>query len=209
MRDIAETGVGAKLNLGCGDDVRHGYLNIDFRKTHPNVIEADLSTFPWPFADKSASEILMLDFLEHFPYSKTSFILLECHRVLQDDGEVVIQVPDAEHLAMALTRKGPYLCNMCGTSMCDQETSREVNEFVSHEECPHCRQRCEDISEAAMMRLYGGQDYPGNWHQTCFTQDMLMYKAHMAGLTFAGELEHQHQFVNWNFKLRFRKGSVW
>jgi hypothetical protein len=25
-----------KLNLGCGDDVKEGYINIDVRKTKPN-----------------------------------------------------------------------------------------------------------------------------------------------------------------------------
>ena len=85
-----------KLNLGCGDDIKEGYLNVDFRKTHPSVQVQDLSKFPWPWADGFADEILMLDFLEHFPYAQTERILFECFRILKDDGEVVIQVPDAE-----------------------------------------------------------------------------------------------------------------
>jgi len=31
-----------KLNLCCGDDVRPGYINIDIRKTKPNVLVMDL-----------------------------------------------------------------------------------------------------------------------------------------------------------------------
>jgi hypothetical protein len=209
MRNICDTGLDARLNLGCGDDVRRGYLNIDFRQTHPSVIQVDLSVHPWPFADRSAKEILMLDFLEHLPYAKTPFILLECFRTLQDDGEVVIQVPDARHLAMALTGDGPFLCNRCGESMHDRETSRDANEFVAHSECPGCKQGKEEIADAAMRRLYGGQDHQGNFHHTCFTPEQLTYLTSRAGLKLIGEEEHDHQYKKWNFKMRFGKGSVW
>lgn len=197
MRNITDTGVGAKLNLGCGDDVRPDYLNIDFRKTHPNVIEVDLSTYPWPFADRSAKEILMLDFLEHFPYANTAFILLECYRVLQDDGEVVIQVPDGAQLGCALAQRYFFWCNRCGQDM------------TEHNKCPTCGQTRDEISEAAMMRLYGGQDHKGNFHHTCFTQSSLLIKCKAAGLDLIAFEEFVHQSKNWNFKARFRKGSVW
>jgi hypothetical protein len=198
-----------KLNLGCGDDIRDGYVNVDFRKTHPTVLEVDLSKFPWPFDDQSADEILMLDFLEHFPYATTPFILLECYRVLKADGSVVIQVPDATHLTMALTAAGPFLCNRCGTSMHDRETSREVGNFVAFEECPGCIQHKGEIADAAVRRLYGGQDYPGNFHQNCFTQEQLMHQAYQAGLKVADIEEHDYQYANWNLKLRFWKGDLW
>lgn len=197
-----------KLNLGCGHDIREGYVNVDFRATHPTVQVVDLSKFPWPFENQSADEILMLDFLEHFPYAQTQRILLECYRILKPEGELVVQVPDAEHLAMALTGKGPYLCNDCGTPMCDQATSREVNEFVAFEECPKCHQEQGAIAEAAMKRLYGGQDYSGNFHHTCFTSDLLSYNAWTAGFT-GHEEDHDYQYANWNLKMRFKKKDLW
>ena len=198
-----------KLNLGCGSDYRDGYLNVDFRDDVRIDQKCDLSRFPWPFPNQFADEILMLDFLEHFPYAQTSRILLECYRILKPGGTVAIQVPDAEHLAMALTGNGPYLCNKCGTSMCDQETSKTVNEFVSFEECPKCGQEKGDIAEAAMKRLYGGQDYPGNFHYTCFTKDLLEHEAWKAGFQLRQYEEHDHQYANWNFKARYQKGDLW
>lgn len=190
-----------RLNLGCGDDVRTGYVNVDFRKTHPSVQEVDLSKFPWPFESDSAEEIMMLDFLEHFPYASISFILLECFRVLKPEGTVVIQVPDAVHLTRALISEGEYLCNRCGFEMDDYRS-------ISGK-CGQCGQTVAEISEAAMMRLYGGQDYPGNFHQTCFTTVSLARKAKDCGLILIDTEEDEHQYKNWNFKMRFKRGDVW
>jgi predicted SAM-dependent methyltransferase len=192
-----------KLNLGCGDDIREGYVNVDFRQTHPSVQMADLSVFPWPFEDGSADEILMLDFLEHFPYRQTQRILLECFRILKADGQVVIQVPDAMHLTAALCKKGSYLCNKCGGQMYGLESG----EFI--DACKKCGQSVDDIAHAAMMRLYGGQDFVGNFHQTCFTVQSLERVADAAGLSFMSLEEKDHQYANWNFKIRFEKGDVW
>lgn len=187
-----------KLNLGCGNDIRDGYTNVDMRETHPSVMVADLSQLPWPFEDDSAEEILMLDFLEHFPYAQTKRILLECYRVLRSDGTVVIQVPDGEHLMRAFCMSGNYLCNRCGGSMGSNPLP-----------CMQCEQGTDEIAEAAMRRLYGGQDYPGNFHFTAFTKHSLQMKAADVGLELVGYEENEHQYKNWNFKARFKRGDIW
>jgi predicted SAM-dependent methyltransferase len=187
-----------KLNLGCGNDVKKGYTNVDFRPTDPSVMQVDLSKFPWPFEDGSADEILMLDFLEHFPYATTQFILLEVFRILSDTGTVVIQVPDGIHTARALIGEGYYFCNKC----------ENVAEIVDHA-CKNCGHTTLEISEAAMRRLYGGQDYHGNFHQTCFTPYSLIRKARDCGLSFVQFEEVEHQWKNWNFKATFKKADLW
>jgi len=200
-----------RLNLGCGYDIKHGYTNVDFRKTYPDVYECDLSKFPWPWATGEVDEILMLDFLEHFPYRDTERILLECFRVLKTSGEVVIQVPDAEHLMHAYLASGPYLCNKCGESMYEPTPSnpRHGDGPTQCVSCKKCGQTAAEISEAAMMRLYGGQDYPGNFHHTCFTESSLIEKASKSGLNLVDFEEVDHQYANWNFKARFKKGDIW
>jgi SAM-dependent methyltransferase len=191
-----------KLNLGCGDDIREGYTNVDFRKTHPSVVEVDLSRFPWPFQDGSADEILMLDFLEHFPYSQTERILLECYRVLTPNGHVTVQVPDARHLTKALTQSDWYLCNQCGTKMYGLDTGEWVHK------CPGCGQTDDEISYAAMKRLYGGQDYPGNFHYTCFTENSLDQILYKCGFSTPRREEKDHQFKNWNMKRTYSRGEI-
>lgn len=186
-----------KLNLGCGDDLREGYTNVDFRKTHPDVMQVDLSVFPWPFEDESVDEVMMLDFLEHFPYRQTEQILLECFRILQWKGTLIIQVPDGVHLAAALGGLGVYLCNRCGNEMRQRDES-----------CSQCDQSADDIADAAVGRLFGGQDYPGNWHQTVFTQRSLRLKAERNGFLLSSWQEIDHQYANWNFKGKFVKIGI-
>lgn len=200
-----------KLNLGCGPDHRPGFVNVDFRSPCDQVV--DLSKLPWPFADESADEILMLDFLEHFPYRKTEQIIQEVWRVLKPGGTVDIQVPDFDHCAVAASQsEGGYLCNRCGNKI---ELMFGPQEFhgvdVGNEEtgerwnCAKCGQHLDDCSEAAIMRLYGGQDYEGNWHFNTFTRRSLRRVVQKNGFEFVDSLEFDHQYANWNFKFRFRK----
>lgn len=191
-----------RLNLGCGNDIRDGYTNVDFRKTHPDVLEVDLSKFPWPFEDSSVDEILMLDFLEHFPYRDTQRIILEVYRVLTPNGQVVIQVPDARHLMHALVQEGDYLCNNCGTKMHGLDSP----DYIA--KCQGCGQRDDDVSAAAMRRLYGGQDFPGNFHYTCFTENSLDQLLYGNGFSVAQREEAEHQYRNWNMKRRYSKGEM-
>lgn len=192
-----------RLNLGCGNDIRPDYANVDFRRTHASVMQVDLSVFPWPFEDESAEEILMLDCLEHFPYEKTRAILMECYRILKPDAELVIQVPDGEHLTAALAQVGDYLCNRCGASMLIQDRG------VNYPKCQRCGLTADAISEAAMRRLYGGQDFPGNFHFACFTKRSLLKKAEDCGFSLINYEEETHQCANWNFKTRFKRGELW
>lgn len=185
-----------RLNVGCGNDVRQGCVNVDFRQTHPAVMKVDLSVLPWPFADESADEILMLDFLEHFPYRKTATILSECRRILKVGGELVVQVPDFQQLARAVSWSGRFWCNSCGA---------DVN-TLSDRKCKGCGRRRE-IQDAAVSRLYGGQDYEGNFHQTTFTEERLIDLTFDAGFELMTFEERTHQALNWNFRARFRRST--
>lgn len=194
-----------RLNLGCGSDIRNEYVNVDFRKADPSVLQVDLSEFPWPFADGSAEQILMLDFLEHFPYSQTKQILMECYRVLHWDGELVIQVPNAGILGRVISGVGTFPCNRCGEELIGR--NNDSGEWM--ECCSRCGQNEDDAVQAAVQRMFGGQDYPGNFHQTCFTMDSLSQVARPCGLYWNRYEEERHQRLNWNFKSVFTKGDVW
>jgi len=183
-----------KLNLGCGRDVLRGYVNVDLED--PCDLKLDLSKIPWPWETCSVDEILMLDFLEHFSYRKTDSILQETWRVLKTGCFVDIQVPDFEHCSMAALDTFQYLCNFCGASgkaMVPDERGNKV--------C-RCGKTSYDIADAAIKRLYGGQDRIGNWHFNAFTKQMLEHKLKLAGFGEFSFLEKHHQWINWNFKIR-------
>jgi hypothetical protein len=189
-----------KLNLGCGRDLRQGYLNVDFVQPCDRMV--DLSKFPWPWGDGEADEILMLDFLEHFPYRDTSKILMECWRVLKKDGLLEVQVPDFAHCARAAMALPPFMCNRCPTLF--DENLRGV--------CHNCGAKVNEIAEAAVRRLYGGQDVPGNWHYNAFTQASLELKLMDAGFDRIDVVEKNQNgetyFQNWNLKLQARKSEL-
>lgn len=85
----APAGGPRRLNLGCGEKKLPGYVNVDVCG-QPDV-KCDLGTFPWPFEDESADEILAEHFLEHVAdYERTVF---EIHRILKPNGVFHFKVP--------------------------------------------------------------------------------------------------------------------
>lgn len=77
------------LNLGCSDDHRKGWLNVDIAQ--PADMLVDLARAPWPWADGSVERILANDVLEHLP-SKI-LAMNEAHRVLEPGGILELAVP--------------------------------------------------------------------------------------------------------------------
>ena len=82
-----------RLNLGSGEMVLDGWDNVDIADNGGGV---DLSIFPWPFADESASEILASHIVEHFTKSDGRRFLQECYRVLMPGGALFLAVPDMD-----------------------------------------------------------------------------------------------------------------
>lgn len=80
-----------KLNLGCGEFKKSGYINLDSNKdVNPDVIH-DLNNIPYPFSDNSFGLIEADHVLEHLgdPFA----VMRELHRVLAEDGRLIIRVP--------------------------------------------------------------------------------------------------------------------
>jgi len=124
-----------RLNLGCGQDIRPGYVNIDSHQFSGVDVVTDVSRLGYP--DNSADEILASDIIEHFPGQQTEAILKEWLRVLKPGGLFTIQCPDVRVLAEAL--------------LSGQITTQEFS-----------------------RRIYGGQDYEGNFHYAGFDMEGMM-----------------------------------
>lgn len=198
-----------RLNLGCGNDVKDGYTNVDFRPVHPGVVVADLSSFPWQWKDETVEEVLMYDFLEHFPYRTTKPMLEEVWRVLKMGGAVEIQVPDFEQCARAILNLTPYICNVCEKPVVEWRASDK--KLPPLDNCPNCNVDLNKVAAAGVARLYGGQDYVGNHHHTTFTRMMLVGYLHESGFDDCIFLEDEDDYMrrNWNFKVRAIKVDPW
>lgn len=80
-----------KLNLGCGYDVKEGYINIDAKDGRGVDLVLDLNDCKLPFDDNSVDEIYMAHILEHI-IDRYKFIM-ECYRVLKPKGIILIKLP--------------------------------------------------------------------------------------------------------------------
>lgn len=97
-----------KLNLGCGKDIREGYLNVDFASSKKVDLVFDLNIFPWPFKNNLFNEILMKDILEHL--DRPEKVLEEAYRISKPRAIIKISVPHfSSYTAYAdLTHKRPF-----------------------------------------------------------------------------------------------------
>ena len=83
-----------KLNIGCKNDLRKDYINIDFKDFGQELIR-DV-TRGLPFSDETVDEIYTSHFFEHLENKDVSFVLDECVRVLKKGGRLIIIVPHSD-----------------------------------------------------------------------------------------------------------------
>jgi len=80
-----------KLNLGCGTNIKKGYINLDqFKYPGVDVIH-NLNKYPYPFKDNSFDEILLLDILEHL--KNPDKCIRELWRISKNKSKIKIKVP--------------------------------------------------------------------------------------------------------------------
>jgi len=78
-----------KLNLGCGLDKKHGYINIDIKKTvKPDVI-CDARSMP--FEDNTFFRVLCYNILEHV--HDLPSVMKEIHRICMDGSIIIVDAP--------------------------------------------------------------------------------------------------------------------
>lgn len=92
-----------KLNLGCGNDIRTGYINIDrIPQGHipPDVYrQGDIRSLDWMTEDNTVSEILVMDCLEYLPTNIVKPAIANWVKKLSPGGTLKILVPDCHAVA--------------------------------------------------------------------------------------------------------------
>ena len=90
-----------KINIGCGYDIKEGFLNVDLTDVcYPDLVADTINLHMLPSG--YYEYLYAKDVLEHVPRTKAEIALTEWHRILKPCGEIFIQVPNIINLAEML-----------------------------------------------------------------------------------------------------------
>jgi len=80
-----------RLNMGCGSDIRTGYINLDNAELEGVDVAHSLESFPYPFEDDTFEEIILINVLEHL--EDTIKVMEEIWRIARPGAKVILRVP--------------------------------------------------------------------------------------------------------------------
>lgn len=86
-----------KLHLGCGEQYKEGYVNIDAFSGVRADRYFDLSR-PLDYEENSVEEILAYHLIEHLPFGNINKILDSWYKVLKPGGKLILEFPDFDKL---------------------------------------------------------------------------------------------------------------
>ncbi|MBI3034055.1 hypothetical protein HYY72_02755 [Candidatus Woesearchaeota archaeon] len=80
-----------KLNMGCGTDIREGYVNLDFIKNEGVDVVHDLEKTPYPFNEDQFEEVIAFNILTLI--KNLSEVMEELYRISKNGAVIKIIVP--------------------------------------------------------------------------------------------------------------------
>jgi len=93
-----------KLNIGCGQDYRDGFVNIDGRDDLPQIDQiinlSKHSLFDY-FAAGSVDYLLANDFIEHHFHWQAVSLLADFFQLLSTGGTLEMRLPDCDYIVHA------------------------------------------------------------------------------------------------------------
>jgi SAM-dependent methyltransferase len=97
------------LDAGCGEGVlvekyqKEGYniIGLDLNYSSEYVLRGDISKMP--FKNGEFDVVLCLDIIEHLNFKEQEKALNEVNRVLNNDGSVILAIPNLAHLASRIS----------------------------------------------------------------------------------------------------------
>jgi SAM-dependent methyltransferase len=100
--DLAPSGPGTILDIGCGSAKTPGAVGLDISADTDADIVHDLDVLPYPIADASFDQILLQDVLEHV--REPIKVFEELHRIARPGARIQLRTP---HFSSALAYGDP------------------------------------------------------------------------------------------------------
>jgi predicted SAM-dependent methyltransferase len=85
-----------KINLGCGNDIQRGYINIDTRSIEGVDLICNIEDLP--YTNNTIDEIRAIDVIEHIPWAKQQELFKYYYSLLKKGGFLRVQVPDLDNI---------------------------------------------------------------------------------------------------------------
>ena len=161
---------GLKLNLGCGNETKPGWINIDLPgDTLPQVTEGTDGTMVLgydlrlglPLEDGSCDCVYSSHFLEHLEYRDGVNLMKQCYRVLAPGGVFRASLPDYSKLFKAYLAGDRAFLDLIdiGEVLPEVEPGTETMvDFVNYGVYDHGHHRC-IYDPLKMRRLLKGMGY--------------------------------------------------
>ena len=156
-----------RYNLGCGNDIEQGYINVDTRNADGVDLVHDIS-LGMPCGEGDADEIFAQDILEHFSFRVTETMLCQWFRALKPGGTLTVQVPNID---------------------------KHIRDYWSDRQDKRYKNGYDDAMEFLRANIFGGQDYEGNYHKTCFTPNTLKMLLHKVGFKVTDFVTHDRAII--------------
>lgn len=116
------------LNVGCGQDVKQGWVNLDSHNSFGVDLVYDLNDLPLPFETNHFDHILCSHVLEDFVNPIP--LLDELVRILKVSGTLEIRVPYETNAWSNMNHQRCFSCRSF-TSYCDREKDYGVKKILT------------------------------------------------------------------------------
>lgn len=140
-----------KIEVGSGGNPQEGFVHVDVDESMPHLeAVCKMGKEALPFHDACASEILSNHSIEHVSWLDVEFVVKDWLRVLAPGGRVFLRTPDLE-----------YICKMYLAGKVTPEHPVDESSMVRiFGDCGPWHW--------ANIKLFAGENYPGNFHFFCF-----------------------------------------
>ena len=156
-----------KLHLGCGKNIKEGYINIDAYVDFPGVEKLDI--FNLPYEDNSVDEILAEHLIEHIKFKEEERFWRESFRLLKRRGKLICETPDME-----------WLCKVF------VENIDDFKEFYKVGATDHYFGNGKSVEHRwgiLTTHFFGNQNGDGQFHYNGYTKNKLIRIADIVGFS--------------------------